>query len=112
MARLNLYGSAWAVSNPVHVYARATLLKIGIAGSMAATGKRLRDKLGRFIVPALEETGRSLGRGAYGEVVEMIMGEQRVAVKKIHTVFIGVQGQEANLAKFEEECIRYIAITT
>ena len=65
----------------------------------------LRDELGRFIVPSLEDTGVSLGRGAYGEVVEMKM---KVAVKKIHPVFIGTPGWEAMLAKFEEECVRYV----
>ena len=74
---------------------------------MAAIGRRLREKLGRFVVPALEETGNSLGKGAFGEVVEMKMDGRRVAVKKIHTALLGVQGQEANLEKFADECIRY-----
>ena len=72
---------------------------------MMASG-RLRDRLSRFIVPSLEDTGVSLGRGAYGEVVEMRMNGQRVAVKKIHPVFKDTDGWETTLAKFGEECVR------
>lgn len=73
---------------------------------MAARGQRLREELRRFVIPALEDTGVSLGKGAYGEVVEMKMSGQRVAVKKIHTMFVGAEGWEDTLAKFEEECVR------
>ena len=71
-----------------------------------AERKNLREVLGRFIVTGLEKTGISLGRGAYGEVLEMKMNGERVAVKKIHEMFVGAEGWEANLLKFEEECVR------
>lgn len=69
--------------------------------------RNLRDELREVIIPALQETGVSLGRGAYGEVVKMKMNERDVAVKKVHRVFIGAQGWEENLQKFGEECKRY-----
>ena len=68
--------------------------------------QRLRKKLERFVVPALEKTDVSLGVGAYGEVVEMRMNGNSVAVKKIHAMFVGTDGWEDMLAKFEDECIR------
>ncbi len=66
----------------------------------------MRVELRRFLVHDLEDTGVSLGRGAYGEVVEMRMNGKSVAVKKIHTVFEGAEGWEVTLAKFEDECVR------
>ena len=74
-------------------------------GKMASS-HHLRDKLHPFIVPSLEDTGVSLGRGSYGEVVEMRMNGKRVAVKKIHPVFVGTPGWETALDKFGEECLR------
>ena len=71
---------------------------------MASVPQRCR--LRRFIVPSLEDTGGSLGRGAYGEVVEMRMNGGRVAVKKIHPVFKDTDGWDNAVAKFGEECVR------
>ena len=73
---------------------------------MMASGRHWRDELHQFIVPSLEDTGVSLGRGSYGEVVEMRMNGERVAVKKIHPVFKDTEGWETTLAKFGEECVR------
>ena len=73
---------------------------------MMASGQHWRDELHRFIIPSLEDTGVSLGKGSYGEVVEMRMNGQRVAVKKIHAVFKDTDGWETTLAKFGEECVR------
>ncbi len=77
---------------------------------MAAVGRRLRNELRHFIVPALDDTGIPLGRGAYGEVVEMKMNGERVAVKKLHPMFMGAEGWEDTLKKFEEECVRYVVL--
>jgi hypothetical protein len=73
-----------------------------------ASGRHLREELGRFIVPSLKETGVSLGKGSYGEVVEMRKKGKKVAVKKIHPVFVDTHGWQTTLMKFEEECIRCV----
>ena len=67
----------------------------------------LRCTLRLFVVRSLEDTGVSLGEGAYGEVKEMRQNGERVAVKKIHSEFVGTRGWETFLAKFEQECVRY-----
>ena len=76
---------------------------------MAATvaGGWLRNELQRFIVPHIEKTGISLGTGAYGEVLEMKMNGEKVAVKKLHSAFVGAKNWADALKKFEEECVRY-----
>ena len=73
---------------------------------MAEVGGRLRLHMRDFVIPALEDTGVSLGRGAYGEVVEMRLKGEKVAVKKIHQIFLGAEGWETALAQFESECVR------
>ena len=81
---------------------------------MAGVGRRLREELEQFVVSALQGTGRVLGRGAYGEVIEMRMNSKRVAVKKIHQFLLGdVGGADVAmpLAQFEGECKRYGLIT-
>ena len=73
---------------------------------MEGAGRRL-VQLEEFIIPALEETGKSLGHGAYGEVLKMKMNDgEMVAVKKVHDVFLRAEGADNYLAKFEEECVR------
>ena len=77
---------------------------------MAGVGRRLREELEQFVVSALQGTGRVLGMGAYGEVIEMRMNSKRVAVKKIHQYLLGdVGGADVAmpLAQFEGECKRY-----
>ena len=73
-----------------------------------ATGRKdLREELERFIVPFLEETGVLLGKGVYGEVLEMRMKGELVAVKKVHKRFQSVRSWEANFSRFKEDCVRY-----
>ena len=78
---------------------------------MVEIGRQVRNKLERFVVSGLEDTGQVLGAGSYGEVVKMRLNGETVAVKKIHRALINVdnEGWEASLMKFEEECIRYAA---
>ena len=76
--------------------------------AMEGAGRRLVQELEQFIIPALEETGEFLGRGAYGEVVKMKMNGETVAVKKVYDAFIGAEGADNYLAKFEEECVRFV----
>ena len=70
----------------------------------------LRNELRKYIVTDIQETGRAIGKGAYGEVVEMIMGERSVAGKRIHPILLetGNEGTEVQIQRFKEECIRYI----
>ena len=75
---------------------------------MAVVGgdDELRDQLEQSIIPALEQTGVQLGVGAYGEVVQMKMDGEIVAVKKLHQHFVNADGWETALKKFLEECVR------
>jgi hypothetical protein len=79
-----------------------------IISLLAAVKMASVQHLGRFVIPTLEDTGVSLGRGSYGEVVEMRMKGEKVAVKKLHPVFKGTPGWEITLRNFEEECVRYV----
>ncbi len=56
----------------------------------------------------VEETGRELGRGAYGEVVELKVNRVRCAGKKLHTAFFSTRLEdfESIRVKFIDECIR------
>jgi hypothetical protein len=56
-----------------------------------------------FVIYTLKDTSVSLGRGSYGEVMEMKMKREMVAVKKLHPVFQGTSGWEITLRNFEEE---------
>ena len=74
----------------------------------AAIVRRMRNELRQFVVNDLEKTDVKLGTGAYGEVVQMKMKGQIVAVKKIHTMLLEAQNSEALLKNFEDECRRYV----
>jgi hypothetical protein len=80
------------------------MISLHAAAEMASV-----QHLGRFVIPTLEDTGVSLGRGAYGEVVEMRMKGEKVAVKKLHPVFKDTDGWDITLRNFEEECVRCVA---
>ena len=77
---------------------------------MAAVGRRLRNELKEFEVYALQKTGRVLGTGSYGTVIEMKMNNESVAVKKIHEFLLGDSdsGITKALEQFEEECKRWV----
>jgi hypothetical protein len=79
------------------------MISLHAAGEMTSV-----QHLGQFVIPTLEDTGVSLGRGAYGEVVEMRMKGEKVAVKKLHSIFEGTSGWESTLRNFEEECVRCV----
>ena len=74
---------------------------------MTAIGRQLRNELEGFILPVLEDTGKLLGRGAYGEVIEMKLNGETVAVKKIHDILNDPRA-DGNFVvrKFKEECVR------
>ena len=57
-----------------------------------------------YLLPNVEETGRELGKGAYGVVVEMkLPNGTRVVGKKIHDLLLG----EGSIipSQFEHECL-------
>ena len=62
-------------------------------------------------LPELEETGRVLGRGAYGEVVELLLHGTKVAGKKIHNIFFDSTNDpdyvKSMKERFQQECVRY-----
>ena len=69
------------------------------------------DRLQSFILTDLEETGRVLGKGAYGQVVEMRLHGVTVAAKKMHDLLLTSNGHIPVLEKrFEDECIRLSSI--
>ena len=68
-----------------------------------------------LLIPDLQETGRTLGTGSYGEVVEVQVRGQRCAAKKLHGVFTlrDVQPKEksAMTERFEAECRRVLYLS-
>ena len=75
--------------------------------------KKQSQLMGCFL-PELEETGRVIGRGAYGEVVEMLLHGTKVAGKKIHNVFFDSTNDPSHVEslrkRFEQECVRYVRL--
>ena len=55
------------------------------------------------VTPKIVETGRELGRGAYGKVMEMkLEGGAIVAGKKIHECLC--EFEPSNIERFQKEC--------
>ena len=80
--------------------------------SDTATSSMECRQLELYNLYGLEETGKVLGRGAYGEVIEMKLPDGRiVAGKKMHDTFFdqdNASGQDKpTKEKFEQECERY-----
>ena len=72
----------------------------------------LRSNIGiakHVITENIKQTEEIIGKGAYGEVVKMIMGGRTVAGKRIHSSLLedGQEGREKMISRFEEECMRY-----
>uniref|UniRef100_A0A1X7SFT3 Protein kinase domain-containing protein n=1 Tax=Amphimedon queenslandica TaxID=400682 RepID=A0A1X7SFT3_AMPQE len=47
-----------------------------------------RAKLEPLLLPDLKETGKELGRGAYGVVTEVIVSGTTCAAKKLHPAIV------------------------
>ena len=63
-----------------------------------------QTRLRSYHLPNVEETGRELGRGAFGVVVEMkLPNGTRVAGKKIHDLLLG-EGSVIP-SQVEQECL-------
>ena len=67
-----------------------------------------------YLLFKIEETGRVLGRGAYGEVVELLLHGTKVAGKKIHSIFFDSSNDpdrvKAIKERFQQECVRYVCV--
>lgn len=63
-------------------------------------------ELRKFILSGVEQTGRSLGTGQYGDVDELLMDGTRVAGKRLNTTQLTSTGGNAQkmLQKFISEC--------
>ena len=63
-------------------------------------------KLKKHFLKGVVTTGRTLGRGAFGKVVELQMSGTRCAGKQIHDSLLGVDvaGVKTIIDKFVEEC--------
>ena len=63
-----------------------------------------------LLVPRLQETGRKLGEGSYGEVVEVRVEGKLYAGKRLHAFFyrrdVPPAEKDAISKRFEEECLR------
>ncbi|XP_019855259.1 PREDICTED: spore wall protein 2-like [Amphimedon queenslandica] len=60
-----------------------------------------RAQLEPLLLPDVKETGKELGRGAYGVVTEVIVSETTCAAKKLHDVIV----QDYTLKRFGDEVL-------
>ena len=66
-------------------------------------------QLKELTVAGVVETGRKLGSGSYGEVVEVRLSGLKCAGKKLHSLFFDQSppdDQRAILSRFVEECVK------
>ena len=74
----------------------------------------MANKLDHCLFLELEETVRVLGRGAYGEVVELLLHGTKVAGKKIHNILFDSTNDpdyvKSMKERFQEECVRYVML--
>ena len=63
-------------------------------------------KLKKHFLKGVVSTGRTLGRGAFGKVVELEMAGTRCAGKQIHELLLGIDVASVDIVinKFVEEC--------
>ena len=69
----------------------------------------VHEQLRQLTLDDVVETGRKLGSGAYGEVVEVSFSGLKCAGKKLHGEFFYESPPEqhrAIVARFVEECVR------
>ena len=96
-----------AVSDP----SMATRYQRGSSTAAERATERAIREAGRLI-PSLQETGRILGKGAYGEVVEVRVNGRKCAAKKLHGIFSArdvPRTEKVSIAeRFEKECLRVL----
>ena len=72
----------------------------------------LQSQFKHYLLFKIEETGKVLGQGAYGEVVELLLHGTKVAGKKIHNIFFDSTNDpnyvKAVKERFQRECVRYV----
>ena len=69
----------------------------------------ISEQLNELTLTDVVETGRALGAGAYGEVVEIRLSGLKCAGKKLHGLFIQQSSpseQQVIVSRFVEECVR------
>ena len=69
------------------------------------------EQLKAYLLLDVEETGRVLGKGAYGEVVELKLPDGTIAAgKKIHNILFDPSNDPAHIRsmkeRFQQECMR------
>ena len=69
----------------------------------------IRERLREFELSGVRETGRELGRGAYGVVVEVEVNGLRCAAKKLHAILLETNHEErvGIIGRFVEECFQH-----
>ena len=74
--------------------------------------KAIRDS--GLLISGLQETGRTLGKGSYGEVIEVRVNGRLCAAKKLHGIFNAQDvppAEKASMAeRFERECRRVLQL--
>ena len=75
---------------------------------------KMANKLDHCLLLELEETQRVLGRGAYGEVIELLLHGTKVAGKKIHNIYFDSTNDpdyvKSMKERFQQECVRYVIL--
>ena len=70
----------------------------------------MSHRLRTYLLPEIEETGKTLGNGSYGEVKELKLPNGTiVAGKKIHNIFLLSNDSDSIKSlkeRFEQECVR------
>ena len=68
-----------------------------------------------LLISDLQATGKTLGTGSYGEVVEVRVGGRQCAAKKLHGIFsaqdIPLKERSAMIERFEKECRRVLYLS-
>lgn len=69
----------------------------------------VRGRLREFQLSGVRETGRELGRGAFGVVVEVEVNGLRCAAKKLHAILLETNPleREGITSRFVEECFQH-----
>ena len=94
------------VATPTHSCVSSILVQL-VAGNFEM--EAVTEQLKQLTLADVVETGRELGSGAYGKVVEVRLSGLKCAGKKLHAVFFDKsppEGQQAILSRFVEECVR------
>ena len=90
----------------VTVASRPFLVQLAVVNNFEM--EAVTVQLEQLTLADVVETGRKLGSGAYGKVVEVCFSGLKCAGKKLHAVFFDrspSDEQRAILSRFAEECV-------